>query len=76
MNISLSLKKWLSVYKHFVESAGQSMTVPKHPVQCSYPGVCKMVVQTLSEALGNGFLLEAITYPLMHLSDEVKCAVK
>lgn len=55
VNILLSLKKWFSVYKHFVESPGPSMTVPKHPVQCSSPGVCKMVIPTLSEALGNVF---------------------
>lgn len=44
-------KEWLSILKWSVQSTGQTMTISKKPVQCPYPGVCKKLLQALSEAV-------------------------
>lgn len=57
------LKEWLSILKRSVQTTEQNMTISKQPVQCPYPGVCKKLLQALSEAFKGIVSLEAITCP-------------
>ena len=55
------LKDWLFILKCSPQSTGQNMTISKQLVQCPYPGVCKKLLQALSEAVKDIASLEAVT---------------